>query len=544
MGMDIIGDPTICLTGNHDVWIDTIGLPSVDMDDVVYIYWPDGTVHYGDLVNGDHFIGIVKHGSRIVVQPLFIGVGYVPLDPIEFFVVDPIRTEINYQKQCQVRIQSHGLYDAQAHTVVTYTSLGVEKTFELWDGDDFFAYCDAGTQVVVDDEVMMVPDDERYKSIDQDTWTVDDVIDAHMFFYHQYKVKVDISTIGPDKLHAGNYVECRYWLWGDEVEVHLYDDKDLNTWADHGSALFIAVESQESIPNVRWRAIEVVQQTVDGPIDVGPLLYRTILDTDTHSRSGRGGPPVDGELFHPVPVRDRDGLGRRDLARLVQRGHEGLLVVVRLRDNGREISCPASLRGGGHGASLITVVYHPEYLVTIGVEGLPDGVSTEVTVGVANVHDVDWSDFILTLYSGNANAWTGWVHPVTDLTALGAVNSGTDEKYVLFCWTGNDVVFSPPTMWAIEPNWYLQGPLHRPEEGDVQGDGRPHRAVMVHLKVSLTSAIDGGDKVILIDDLPNEFSFVVGSAKDNGREISTQCDQCHGVALSPAPHLRLRAGRP
>jgi hypothetical protein len=44
--------------------------------------------------------------------------------------------------------------------------------------------------------------------------------------------------------------------------------------------------------------------------------------------------------------------------------------------------------------------------------------------------------------------------------------------------------------------------------------------VMVHLQVSMTSIIQPEDLVGLVDDLPNEFSFVVGSAKDNGVPIT------------------------
>ena len=86
MGMDIIGDPTIRMVGNYEVKIETIGLPSGTIEDVVYITHPDGSISYGDLVDGTYH-GYVAHGSIVKVMPLFIGIGYTPLDPYEFVIV-------------------------------------------------------------------------------------------------------------------------------------------------------------------------------------------------------------------------------------------------------------------------------------------------------------------------------------------------------------------------------------------------------------------------------------------------------------------------
>ena len=91
-----------------------------------------------------------------------------------------------------------------------YTALGVQKTFPLWDGHDFFAYCDDGTEVSVDETVMMVPEKERYITESVWSWTLTDILDEDVFYFHQYRVLVDIQTVGIHPLDASNHVECEY----------------------------------------------------------------------------------------------------------------------------------------------------------------------------------------------------------------------------------------------------------------------------------------------------------------------------------------------
>ena len=168
--------------------------------------------------------------------------------------------------------------------------------------------------------------------------------------------------------------------------------------------------------------------------------------------------------------------------------------------------------------------YHMEYKVTIMAEGLPDTLSTNVTIGTANpspsddVAGGDINDYVLTLDSSSMPpfTWTNWVHADTDMTALSLITVSANQKFILICWTRNGLRSGPPTVYAE-----VAGSTYSAQYAGVKkemslNDANLCDPIIVTIEISNPPTGTGNDNVEVVDDLPNELSFVIGSAEIDG----------------------------
>ncbi len=187
--------------------------------------------------------------------------------------------------------------------------------------------------------------------------------------------------------------------------------------------------------------------------------------------------------------------------------------------------------------------YHLEYKVTIMAEGLPDTLSTSVTIGTANpspsddVAGGDVNDYVLTLDSTSMPpfTWTNWVHPDTDMTALSLITVSASEKFILICWTRNGLRFGPPTVYAeVAGSTYSAQYAGMKKEMSLN-DANLCDPIIVTIEISNPPTGTGNDNVEVVDDLPNELSFVIGSAEIDGAPY----DPTVTVVDTPEKHQQL-----
>jgi len=187
--------------------------------------------------------------------------------------------------------------------------------------------------------------------------------------------------------------------------------------------------------------------------------------------------------------------------------------------------------------------YHLEYKVTIMAEGLPDTLSTNVTIGTTNpspsddVAGGDVNDYVLTLDSSNIPpfTWTNWVHPDTDMTALSLITVSANEKFILICWTRNGLRFGPPTVYAeVAGSTYSAQYAGMKKEMSLN-DANLCDPIIVTIEISNPPTGTGSDNVEVVDDLPNELSFVIGSAEIDGAPYNPTV----AVVDTPEKHQQL-----
>lgn len=186
--------------------------------------------------------------------------------------------------------------------------------------------------------------------------------------------------------------------------------------------------------------------------------------------------------------------------------------------------------------------YHKEYKVTIKAEGLPDTLSTTVTIGTADpspsddVAGGDINNYVLTLDSGNAFTWTNWIHADTDLTALDLITVSPSEKYIHVCWTKDGTRLSPETIYADTEGLTYSAQYAGIKKEMSQSEAELCNSITVTIEISNPPAGTAADTVYVVDDLPNEMSFVKGSAEVDGTAYTPDYEPIH---VPEPPHERL-----
>jgi uncharacterized repeat protein (TIGR01451 family) len=181
--------------------------------------------------------------------------------------------------------------------------------------------------------------------------------------------------------------------------------------------------------------------------------------------------------------------------------------------------------------------YHEEYKVTIMAEGLPDTLATNVTIGSANpspsddVSGGDVTNYVVTLDLANSFTWNNWVHPNTDLTATDALTVSDNEKYILVCWTQDGTRLAPPTISADTAGSTYTAHYAGVKKTMSLDVAELCNTINVTIEISNPSALNASDTVTVVDDLPNELSFVKTSAEVDGTPYDP------GYTPDPTPEL-------
>gem|GEM_PF-2472107 len=535
MGMAIIGDPTIRLSGKFPVSIEAGGLPSGTFDNAVF-YVEDGMPKLGDIVDG-HWDGQCDHGSVLIVDGSLDG-GYTTDDPTQFTVVEPFTQGIDYYHQHQVDITFTGLTTAHP-TTVHYVDHGDVKTFSAWDGAPFSRLCDHGTTVWVEDPVIVSAYEERYRSEYDETtsWVVNTDVSVNVDFYHQYGVILEVETVGVEEMDMFNDVIALYESSGHSSGASLYDGFAPVLWLDAGTEVTISLFSHDSTASHRWRTDDVLTYTASGPRREHLQYYEQylmdIVSDGLASISYQGtanfvqfGDPMTGSYWNMdewVDWCDVSTILSWDqivsgppCERYHNPGETSLLVAE---------------------GETIFVHYHTEFKITIVAEGLPDTEESVITIGVADpsvsddVAGGDQTEFEVTL-SSPTDSWTDWVHEDTELEATEFVEVADNEKYQLICWTVGGDRYAPPSVDADWPCMTYTAHYIGLKKEMSADEAWLTDPVMVHLVISCSSCIEIGDMLQLVDELPNELSFVVGSATLDGAPVTPTL----GVITAPVKY--------
>ncbi|MCK4820184.1 hypothetical protein KA005_30755, partial [bacterium] len=193
------------------------------------------------------------------------------------------------------------------------------------------------------------------------------------------------------------------------------------------------------------------------------------------------------------------------------------------------------------GSATYNLPYHKEYKITIMADGLPDTQSTNITIDTANpspsddTSGGDISPHVIILNASNGFSWTNWVHADTDLTALTSIEVSQNEKYILICWTKDSTRDDPPTVTAdTKTITYTAQYVGLKKEMSLD-EADLCDSIMVTIDISNPSTGTGTDTVKVVDDLPNELSFVVGSAEIDGIFYAPIVN----IVLTPDKHQQL-----
>jgi hypothetical protein len=520
MGMTIIGDPTIRISGKFQVTINTPGLPAGTFEDVVH-YTEDGTPKTGDIVNGV-WSGICDYTSQVWVDATIVGSTYTTDEQTSFTVVEPFTEVVQYYQQYQVDITFTGLTAAHP-TTVHYVDDGDAKTISAWDGAPFSQLCDHGSTVWVEDPVIVTTNEERYCTEDTEvtSWVVNADVSANVEYYHQYGIHLVVDTIGVEDMDTTNDVSALYVSTGHSLGVALYDGYAPVLWADEGTDVTISLRSSASTSLHRWQTDDALTYTASGPLDKYiPYYEQYLMEIISH---GLTDVSYQGTASY-VQFGDSLTGNYYDLS-----GWQDWCDVSTTLSWDQIVAGPPCERYHNPGETDITVVedeiinvyYHTEYKITIAAEGLPETEVSVVTIGVADpspsddVAGGDQADYQVTL-SSPTFSWTNWVHADTTLTATELVEIAANEKYILICWTIDGSRYAPP---SVNAEWscltYTAHYLGLKKEMSVD-EADLTDSVMVHLTISAGDIFTPDDMLNISDELPNEFSFVMGSATLDG----------------------------
>ncbi|HUV25384.1 MAG TPA: hypothetical protein VMW26_08150, partial [Methanomassiliicoccales archaeon] len=541
-GMSLTGDPTLRMTGKHMVNIDVTGLAPGGLTTVDYI--EDNTLNSISIGNGVTSIHC-DHGTSLSIDPVVSGSIYTTADQVDFTVVEPIvDLNVEYYHQYQVNIETNGLPMFPA-AAVSYTQNGVLKSKLAWDGNNFNEPCDIGTNVQIEEEVL-VSSTERYHTTDTHSWTVTGDITATVNYIHQYWITCGVDTVGYTDLDAANHVNLGYELDEANLNSDLYDAVSLSTWMDANSYYTFSNPSTASDTSHRWFTPDPTSYQVTDPATT--ILdyweqYKCRVEATGMCLSSLHPGVVQYEQFGTTLTGNYCDLnpweGWCDIGSTITMS-EIVLIDSDERCHTNDQTSDTVLA-----ATTYVLDYHKEVKITIAAEGLPDSTFTEVTIGTANPSwpddtsggDVD--DYVAVLSSTNDFSWTNWTHDGTSLTATELIEIDQSEKYLLICWTINytslTYFIEPPTTFADYEGALYTAHYLGVKKNIWEDEAELAQPVMVSIEISTTWAIDILDTLTLTDDLPNEFSFVMHSATLNG----SPCDPAVNEIMTPPPHQQL-----
>ena len=545
-GMTIIGDPTLRASGKHTVTINTPGLGSAS--GIVH-YTEDGIYKTGDIFGGT-WSDECDHGSSLWISYSVSISGterYYTCDTSAWTVVEPVTHTVTYYHQFKPTIETVGL-PATAKATVSYKFCGTSATDSLvWDGNDFYEWCDAGKTVSISNPVIVTAWQERYCSLDTTSWTVSSAFTATVNYdYHQFYVTCSVTTagVGHQDLTASNHVTVSYTKFGVAENEDIYDGHDLSDWMDDLSWYWFENPSSGSTATHRWYTPQPTSYFVTSSTTTSLTYYEQIkmtisssgglLTSIYHGTTNylRFAIPMTGSYWDGSPWSDWCDIGSTLTASQIVLGPPN-----------ERYHTPSIVSWTVTASANYNLPYHKEYKVTIKAEGLPDTLSTTVTIGTADpspsdsVAGGDINDYVLTLDSSSIPpfTWTNWVHADTDMTALSLITVSVNEKYILICWTRDGLRLGPPTVYSEVAGLTYSAQYAGVKKEMSLNDANLCDPIIVTIEISNPPTGTGSDIAEVVDDLPNELSFVVGSADIDG----VSCTPIVEVINTPEKHQRL-----
>lgn len=544
-GMTLLGDPTLWATGQHSVTINTNGLPDSSGSNVIH-YTSGGVLQTGSIVGGS-WTGNCDHGTNVnIYNSLSPPPGderYSTLDNHSWTVNGPATHTVNYHHQYKVILSTNGLTWPNV-AEVDYTQHGTPQTISnIHDSNGFYEWCDIYTSLEIENPVIITADQERYYSTDQTYWSsVSSAITETIHYTHQFKITCTATTQGITPLNAGNHVTISYVKSSSPTTYDIYDSQSLSDWMDAGTTYTFENPSSSSDSNHRWytpstTSYIITTSTTTNLIyyeqfwtkiySTGGLLTSTYQGTTNYLQLGM---TSSGNYYDSWPWKEWCDAGTTLTASEIVQG-------------------PTNERYHTQDTTTWTITsseiyylnYHKEYKITINADGLLDTISTDITIGTANpspsddISGGDSTPYILTLDIGNGFSWTNWIHADTTLTALDLIEISKSEKFILLCWTKDVTRYPPPTV-----NGNIKGITYTAHYAGLKKEMSEEEAnltnpIQVSIEISNPSTGTTSDTVEIVDDLPNEMSYVIGSAKIDDISYTPQLD----IIDTPEKHQRL-----
>ncbi|MFE3845710.1 hypothetical protein ACFL1L_02470, partial [Thermoplasmatota archaeon] len=542
-GMTYLGDPTLWATGQHTVTIDVDGLES----ETVQIHYTQSGVDYFDTVSNGVWSKNCDHGTQIYISPGGTIVvnskeRFQTVDTTTWWVNGPLDETVTYHHQFYTRITTTGLVSSNPATVY-YTSYGVSQTASTH--GTITKWCDYNTILSIDKNVIVAPNNERYYTGDPYWWFVWSDLDKEVDYYHQFYITCSATTVVGAALDSVNSITVQYENLSLVESKEIWDGSDLSDWMDYLSSYTFDRVSSSSSTTHRWYTPSTDISFTVSIKSTKNLNYYEQFKMEISS-SGLGtnngvasftqyGGPETGYYTDGSPWNDWCDAGSLLSASEIVLDGSGPTYKVRFHNTTKDIEWTVT------SSSSYLIVYHKEVKVTIEAEGLPDSISTTVTIGVANPSTSDSTsggdiiNYGLVLDSGNSFSWTNWVHYDTALTALTPIEYASNEKYILVCWEKNDIREEPPTVDAD-----IEGVVYSAQYVGLKKEMSSDVADLVDsltvtIEVSIPPTGTTGDSIEIIDNLPNEMSYVVGSAKMDGISYIPTID----IIPTPEPHQQL-----
>lgn len=266
-GMALMGDPTLRVSGKHQMTIEA-NLP--DMEDIV---------HYQGAYTEDISLGEWSkpcgHGTQIGIKPTIYVPGpgsterYLTEDVNSWYVAEPRTFTVNYHHQYLCEISVTGLGPDMA--TVTFVQNGEIKKWYMAYSSTWSDWCDEGSTITIENPVI-VDDGERYSSTDQTSWTVSGSLSETVNYYHQFETTVKSSGDLLDATHHGTTDYTQYGVSG--LSGIYYDDLTWSDWCDSGTTLTASQIVSTLSPVVRYHTDVPVSWSVTGSA-IYTLPYHT-----------------------------------------------------------------------------------------------------------------------------------------------------------------------------------------------------------------------------------------------------------------------------
>jgi len=543
-GMTVIGDPTLMASGKH---LMTISTPGLDSATGIVHYTEDGVAKTGD-ISGGTWSDECDHGTTLSIDNIVTISSterYSTIDTHSWAVAEPLTHTVNYYHQYKPTITTMGL-PATATATVSYVKNAVPKTKTgIWDGNGFSEWCDASSAVSITNPVYGAIG-ERYYSLSTTSWTVLSAFLATVTYFHQFYVKCSVTTagIGHNDLTASNHVTLSYVQSGSAKTEDIYDGFSLSDWMDAGTTYAFENPSSGSTSTHRWFTPSptsyVVVSSTTTSLTYYEQFFMTISSsgnmlTSTYkgtSKYVKFATPHVGHYWDGSPWSDWCDIGSMLTASQIVLGPPN-----------ERYHTPSTTSWTVTASASYDLPYHKEYKITIKAEGLPDTLSTKVTIGTANpspsddVAGGDINNYEITLESSSTPpfTWTNWVHAETSLTATSLIAVSESEKYILICWTRDGSRFAPPTISAEVSGLTYAAQYMGVKKEMSASEANLCDSIIVTIKISNPPAGTSSDKVKIVDDLPNELSFVSGSTQIDAVAYTPIVE----VIPTPVVHQRL-----
>jgi len=524
-GMTVIGDPTLRVSGKH---LMTINTPGLDSATGVVHYTKDGLAKTGD-ISGGTWSDECDHGTTLSIDNIVtisLTERYSTINTHSWAVAELLTHTVNYYHQYKPTIATVGL-PLTATATVSYVQNGVSKTKTgIWDGNDFNEWCDVTSTVSITNPVYGAIG-ERYYSLSTTSWTVLSAFSATVIYFHQFYVTCSVITAGNGHhdLTASNHVTVSYVQSGGAKSEDIFDGFSLSDWMDAGTLYIFENPSSESTSTHRWYTPSPTSYMVVSSITTSLTYYEQYLMTVSSSggllTSTYKGTSNFLQFATPCAGYYWDASAWSDWCDI---GSTLTASQIVLGPPNERYHTPGTVSWTVTESTTYNLPYHKEYKVTIKAEGLPDTLSTTVTIGTADpspsddIAGGDINNYELTLDSSSTPpfTWTNWVHADTSLTATSLITVSESEKYILVCWARDGSRFPPPTVYAE-----VRGVAYLAEYAGIKktmslSEAELCDSITVTIEVSNPPAGLESDTVQILDSLPNELSYVHGSARVDG----------------------------